>query len=102
MPPPVAGIANLLAVPIGAVQIGRIRHGRAQRADGTAANASRVPSEPLTLADLTTHTTADRGLVPAEVTTGEPDVNPNRMVLLATSASRGRPPGPASNFSARK
>ena len=39
-PLPVAGIVNLLAVPIGADQIGRSAHGRAQRSRGKIGRAS--------------------------------------------------------------
>lgn len=101
----VAGIVNLVAVPIGADQMGRITQGRAQRADGTALKASSVPAEPLPLtglAVLTTHTTADLGPVPSEVTTGDPDPKLNRNVVLATSASLGLPAFPTLSFSARR
>ena len=69
-------MANLLAVPIGADQIGLIVHGFAleQPAGGTASNASRVPRAPFPPAAPTTQTTALARLVPFEVTTGEPEV----------------------------
>src|ERR1035441_1660161 len=65
-------------------------------------HASRVPFAPVMPAARTTHTAADPGRVPSEVTTGEPDVNPNLVVLLATSVSRGRPPRLTPNFSTRR
>ena len=83
-------MVNLLAVPIWADQIGRIAQARRQRA-GTARNASSAARAPVGPADLTTQTTALDALVPLEVTTGDPDENPNRCALLATSVSRAWP-----------
>jgi len=84
-------MANLLAVPIGADQSGRKAHGLVQVADGTARNASSRPAEPLMPAARTTHTTAERGSVPSEVTSGDPDVKPKVTLLSATSARYGLP-----------
>src|SRR5947209_10931257 len=87
MPLLVAGIVNLLAVPIGEDQIGASEHGDAvvHVLDGTASNASRLLDLPVPPDDCTSHSTADDGSVPFEVTTGEPDANPNVNELLATS-----------------
>src|SRR5215471_4572184 len=71
-PPSVAGTANLLAVPIGADQIGVSW----PPADGIASNASSVPPEPLLPDEYSSQTTALVGSVPLDVTTGEPEEKP--------------------------
>src|SRR5581483_2741689 len=87
MPLLVAGMVNLLAVPVGADQIGFKVQGDVpvQLLDGTARNASRLLDLPFGPEDCTSHSTADDGAVPLEVITGDPDVYPNVNELLATS-----------------
>ncbi len=74
-PAGVATLVNLLAVPIGADQIGVIAHGAAAvHPPGSAANASRAPSAPVAPGECTAQTTAVEMCGPLDVTTGDPDV----------------------------
>src|SRR5213080_1133015 len=102
MPLLVAAMVNLLAVPIGSASICWSFSPPPAAGCGTASKAAReapVPDEP----ELwTTHTTADDGSVPLEVTTGEPELKPNVYVLLAASVSTGRPVLSAPSWKARR
>ncbi len=67
---------NLLAVPIGADQIGVSLHGDpdVQVLAGTALNAYSVPPAPVEWVTPTSQAIADDGSVPSDVTTGDPEV----------------------------
>src|SRR5215470_4606423 len=90
MPLAVAAVVNLAAVPMSPDQISCILVPPPALGCGVASNAPSqafVPSPPLGLS--TTHTIPDLASVPFEVTTGEPEPNPKRKVLLAWSVRVG-------------
>src|SRR5580692_6453707 len=91
MPLLVAAIENLTAVPMVPDQISRSLTPPPAFGCGVASNAPSqafLPS-PLLSGLSTTQTIAEFGSVPFEVTTGDPEPNPNRNVLLAWSVRVG-------------
>ena len=91
MPLAVAAVVNLTAVPMVPDQISCIFVPPPAFGCGVASNAPSqafLPS-PLVSGPSTTQMIAESASVPFEVTTGDPEPNPKRKVLLAWSVSVG-------------
>src|SRR5215471_4213870 len=89
MPLAVAAVENLAAVPMSPDQISCIFVPPPALGCGVASNAPSQAFLPSPLGLSTTHTIPELALVPFEVTTGEPEPNPKRKVLLAWSVRVG-------------